>query len=117
MKKTTISMIAIALCVLLTAFSLCACGDNNSGEKGGKASLVGSWEYESGGYTYTFNEDGTGSYDAAGKEMDFTYTDNGDSITFSYEDTTEPSTYDYRIEDEVLYIKDSLDNDVKYIKK
>ena len=111
MKKSTISIIAVALCVLLTAFSLCACGNNN------KASLVGTWDYEGGRYIYTFNEDGTGVYDAAGTELEFTYKDNGNSIEMTYDNTTEPSVYEYRIEGDTLIIKDSLGSDVKYNKK
>ena len=112
MKKSTISIIALALCVLLTAFSLCACGNNNS-----KASLVGSWEYEGGSYIYTFNEDGTGIYEAAGSELEFTYKDNGNSIEITYDNTTDPYVYEYRIDGDSLIIKDSIGSDVKYNKK
>ena len=117
MKKSLISIIAVALCILFTASALCACGDTSGDEDEGKTNLVGSWEYESGGYIYTFSEDGTGNYDAGGTVMEFNYTDKSNSIEFSYEDTTESSTYEYRIEGDALYIKDSLGNDVKYIRK
>lgn len=81
------------------------------------SALVGSWEYEYGEFVYTFNTNGTGTYDAAGTVMEFTYTDHGDSVELLYTGNTLASTYGYRIEGDTLYIKDSLDNDVKYIKK
>lgn len=80
--------------------------------------LIGSWEYEEmSGFTYTFNPDGTGTYDVMGEVMSFTYTDNGDSIEMLYEDVDAPSTYAYSIDGNTLTIKDSFGSDVKYIKK
>ena len=42
--------------------------ENNTTQKATKKdnSLVGKWEYEEGYFTYTFNEDKTGTYDASG---------------------------------------------------
>lgn len=81
------------------------------------SALIGSWEYESGGFTYTFNADGTGTYDVYGEVMNFTYTDNGSSIEMLFDDVDTPSTYEYSIEGDALTIKDSFGEDVKYIKK
>ncbi len=80
--------------------------------------LIGSWEYEEiAGFTYTFNANGTGTYDVMGEVMNFTYTDNGNSIEMLYEDMDAPSTYEYSINGNSLTIKDSFGEDVKYVKK
>lgn len=79
--------------------------------------LIGSWEYEEGGFTYTFNADGTGTYDVFGEVMNFAYTDNGDSFTMTYEDVDAPTTLEYSIDGNTLTVKDSVGSDVKYIKK
>ena len=80
--------------------------------------LVGSWEYdEVEGFIYTFNADGTGTYDVLGEIMNFTYTDKSGSVDIMYEDVDEPYTAEYTIEGNTLIMKDSLGVDVKYIKK
>lgn len=79
--------------------------------------LVGSWVFEEGGFTYTFNADGTGSYDAFGEVLNFTYTDNGDSITMTYVDVDVPTTLPYAIDGNTLTVTDSFGSEVKYIKK
>lgn len=80
-------------------------------------SIVGSWKYESGDYTYKFNADKTGSYTAYGNEMKFTYEDNGKEVSILYTGNTDASTYGYKIEGKKLIIKDSIGNDVVYIRK
>ena len=80
--------------------------------------LVGSWDYaELSGFVYTFNEDGTGKYDAFGEVLNFTYTVTDSTLEFHYEDTDAPFTTEYTIDGDTLTIKDSLGEDVKYIKK
>ena len=86
-------------------------------ESNGSSSLVGSWEYADGGFTYTFNANGTGTYDAYGSVMNFTYTDNGASIEFTYEDVAAPTVLEYTIDGDTLIMKDSFGSDVTYIKK
>ena len=81
------------------------------------AKIIGSWEYETGGYTYTFNDDGTGSYAVGENKMEFTYKDNGKAVEILYTGNTDASTYEYKIDGDMLIIKDSLGNDVKYKKK
>lgn len=83
----------------------------------GDSPLIGSWDYEDGGFTYTFKADGTGVYDIYGEVMNFTYTDNGDSFTMTYEDIDTPTTLDYTIDGDTLTVKDSFGADVRYIKK
>lgn len=127
MKKSILKIAALLVCLLITVFPLTACGgsgspDNNTSsnvDNAGSevATLVGSWEYESGGFTYTFNEDGTGNYDAGGTEMEFTYTDNGDSVEILYTGNTTASTFEYTISGDTLTIKDSFGEEVVYKKK
>ena len=82
-----------------------------------KKGLVGKWEYDGGGYVYTFNSDGTGSYSYGSASMDFTYEDKGTEVSILYTGNTMASSYQYKIEDNVLIIKDSIGNDVKYKRK
>lgn len=88
------------------------------GSKGDSNSIVGTWEYESNSqYVYTFNADKTGSYNAYGTEMKFTYEDNGKEVSILYTGNTDASTYKYRIEKNKLIINDSVGSEVTYIKK
>lgn len=107
MKKKLL-FVVIALIALVT-FTGCGSNDSNS--------IIGSWKYESGDYTYKFNKDKTGSYTYAGIEMDFTYEDKGNEISILYDGNTTASTYEYKIEGKKLIIKDSFGSDVVYIKK
>ena len=78
--------------------------------------LVGTWTYEDGGFTYTFNADGTGAYEVFGEVLNFTYTDNGDSIDVLYDDVDSPLNLPYSIDGNTLTVKDSFDEEVKYVK-
>ena len=89
-------------------------------DEGGKAAsgaIVGSWEYTSGGYVYTFNADGTGSYSAGSTVMEFTYTDKGDSVEILYTGNTMPNVFKYSISGNTLSIDDSFGDKVEYTKK
>ena len=102
MKRTTISGIALTLCVLFAASCFAACGS------GGKTALIGSWEsIEAPGTVYTFNEDGTGTLDASGAVMNFTYTDKDGKLDITYEGASAPQTSTYTIKDGVLSITDN----------
>lgn len=109
MKKTLL-VIGIVLVLAIGLFVLTGCGD----EKG----LIGSWKatYGSSQFTYKFNKDNTGSYDAFGNERSFKYEDNGTSVKIIYDGDTTGSTYDYRIEGKKLIIKDSFGSEVVYEK-
>lgn len=54
MTKKITSIIAIVAIIAVSLIVLAGCG--------AKKTIVGDWEYEKGGYTYHFNEDGTGTY-------------------------------------------------------
>ena len=82
--------------------------------------LVGSWDFAAlSGMVYTFNADGTGSYDMFGEVMHFTYEADGSTlkITFTDEDVDVPTELAYTIDGDTLNVKDSLGNDTIYKRK
>lgn len=99
------------LLVLLLVSVLYVSGCKN--EK--KDPIVGKWA--NGSYVYTFNEDKTCSYDAAGTVMECTYETSGDKISILYKDSTVPFETTYSIDGTTLHVKDSFGSDVKYEKK
>jgi len=111
--KKTISIIALVLMLVASAFVLTGCGEKKEEDKG----VVGKWEYQS--YVYTFNEDKTGNYDYgnSGKGMEFTYEDNGTELSILYTGNTSPLVLKYRIDGNKLIITDSFGKDVEYVKK
>lgn len=90
------------------------CNERHKSEKV-DSSIIGSWEHS--GYVYTFNKDKTGSYDANGAKMNFTYEDDGVQVSILYDGNTSASDFAYKIEGKKLIIKDSFGNDVEYTKK
>lgn len=89
--------------------------DNGNGAQAG--SVVGSWVYVNGGYTYTFNADGTGSYEAGSTVMEFTYEDTGSTLSILFKGNTMASEYAYTINGNTLSIEDSFGDTVQYTKK
>lgn len=82
--------------------------------------LVGSWDYaELSGMVYTFNADGSGSYDMFGEVMKFTYEADGAvlKITYTDEGVDEPMELEYKIDGDTLNVKDSFGNDTLYKRK
>ena len=82
--------------------------------------LVGSWDYaELSGMVYTFNADGSGSYDMFGEVMKFTYEadDTVLKITYTDEGVDEPMELEYKIDGDTLNVKDSFGNDTLYKRK
>lgn len=116
MKKIVKTMVlAIVLCVSIITLS--ACNKNGSSDKASKNPLVGSWTYEGGNYTYTFNEDGTGTYNAAGNKMEFTYKTDENKISITYTGNTAAFETEYSIDGDTLNVKDSVGNDTLYKKQ
>lgn len=112
--KATKKIVSI-ICVMMIALStlaLTGCGKDSK-------SIVGQWVYKLGNseYVYTFNDDGTGSYNAFGVEMKFTYEDDGENVSILYDGNTVASKYAYKVEGKKLTIKDSFGIDVVYTKK
>ena len=105
MNKKIISLIAIIAIMVASLAILVGCNDN-------KKTIVGDWEYESGGYTYHFNEDGTGTYMDT---MKLTYTEDNGKVTITYDgmDNSLEGTW----EGDTLNVKDSFGSDTIYKRK
>jgi len=112
MKKTIKIAILVAI-LLISVGVLAGCGNQEASAN----TIVGVWAYEGDSFVYTFNEDGTGSYDALGSKLEFTYTTDGDKLSIQYPDTDFPFETTYSIEGKILNIKDSFDNDTLYERK
>ena len=79
--------------------------------------IIGTWEFEPGGFTYTFNDDGTGKYDVVGGLMTFSYEADGSKLTLNYDDGLPSAELEYSIDGDTLNIRDSAGNDTIYHKK
>ena len=81
MKKTLFVLLLLTVGVI----TLTGCGKSNP--------LVGKWVQ--GSFVYTFNADGTCSYDAAGTLMKCTYKTDGNKLSILYEgsDVSFDTTY------------------------
>ncbi|MBR3132683.1 MAG: hypothetical protein IKG42_01155 [Clostridia bacterium] len=90
--------------------------DKSSEDKKDSNSIVGYWENNDYGlsFIYTFNEDGTGEYDAAGTIMEFTYKTDGDKISILYTGNTVSFDTEYKIDGDTLNVIDSLGDDTLY---
>lgn len=79
-------------------------------------SLTGQWQSEQlSDYIYTFNDDGTGRYDMAGKILELKYTTDDGRITISFqEEGYTPVTLEYILDGDRLNIKDSFGKDTFY---
>ena len=108
MRKTVISILLAAL-LLVALLILTGCGNKSNG-------IVGQWKYDGADYTYTFNEDGTGNYNAYGTKMEFTYELKDDQISILYTGNTDPFETKYSIDGDTLNIVDSLGKDTLYKK-
>ncbi|MBQ7505030.1 MAG: hypothetical protein IJT79_06925 [Ruminococcus sp.] len=91
--------------------------DSSKAEASADNKLVGSWEYESGGFTYTFNDDKTGVYDVAGQKMNFTYEADGSTLSILYDGNTAPMELEYELSGDTLNVKDSTGSDTIYKRK
>lgn len=138
MKKNFLAIISVIACLVLVTVVFAACGGKKTNEpaqttpsqsaqsadRGEKAddeaqkgAIVGSWEYTSGGYVYTFNADGTGSYTAGETVMEFTYEDDGSTVKILYKNATVPNEFAYTVSGDTLSIEDSFGEKVEYTKK
>ncbi len=105
MKKIFALLLSLAL-IAGSVFVLASCGSKK------EATIIGEWKLDP--FVYTFNEDGTGQYDAAGTIMKFTYTTEGEKISFLYEGNTDPWETTYSIDGDKLNVKDIAGNDTIY---
>lgn len=81
--------------------------------------IVGTWASQdyNGAYIYTFNDNGTGNYDASGTQMPFTYTISDGKLSILYDGNTAPMELEYSVSGSVLNVKDSFGSDTLYDKK
>ena len=94
-----------------------SCSDKDCSESSkNDNSIIGSWKNDELGYDfiYTFNEDGTGEYDAAGTIMEFTYEIDGNNISILYKGNTVSFDTTFKIKGDELNVVDSLNNDTIY---
>ena len=98
----SIKNICLVAFLAVGLFLLTACGK--------KEGIVGKWTYQSGGYTYTFNEDGTGDYNGS----KFTYTIDGDKLSILYDGNTAAFETTFTIDGDKLDVKDSNGNSTIY---
>ena len=120
MKKTVKAILIMAM-LLSSLMVLAGCGDKKEDAKkedSNKAqssnSIVGTWTYELGGYTYHFNEDGTGDYSYSTTKMEFTYKTEGNMLSIMYKNSTAPLELEYSIDGDTLNVIDSFGNDTLY---
>ena len=107
--KKNILIIGIILILVASIFILTGCEESKT------EGVIGKWEYSS--FVYTFNEDKTGTYDALGTTMNFTYEDDGSKLSILYTGNTSPLELNYRLDGNKLIITDSFGEEVEYIKK
>ena len=121
MKNALKRIIAIGAVLTVLVFAVSCAKNGNGGNNGGDTksdSIVGTWEYESGGYTYNFKEDGTGTYDLGnGTVMEFTYTAEAGKLSITYTGNTSPMELDYVLDGDTLNVKDSFGSDTIYKRK
>lgn len=118
MKKFIKSMLLI-LVLVSTILVFTGCGNTNEttenkDSKEIKNTIVGSWKYDGADYTYTFNEDGTGDYNAAGTIMEFTYETEDKKISILFSGNTAPFESEFSIDGDTLNIIDSFGKDTLY---
>ena len=102
--------------IILIVFCFVLVGCKNKEEIVVHNSLVGKWADVTtyGTFVYTFNEDGTCSYDAVGTIMTCTYMTNEDKLSVTYDENPVAFETTYTIEGDRLNILDSLGTDTFY---
>ena len=107
MKKSLFCIFIFICCLILIGCGKKAADSGNE--------LVGKWAH--GSFVYTFNKDGTCSYDAAGTLMKCTYKTNKNKLSILYEGDTTSFDTTYSIDNDKLNVKDSFGDDTIYEKK
>ncbi len=96
-------------------FVLTGCEKKEKEPEIDRTSIVGKWKYKNGGnFIYTFNKDGSGTYEVGESTMKFTYKTDKDKLSILYDGDTESFDTTYSIENDVLNVKDSNGKDVLY---
>ena len=114
MKKVFKGLLAL-LFIVAGIFVLTGCGKKEKTPEIDRTSIVGKWKYKNGGkFIYTFNKDGTGTYEVGKNVMKFTYKTDKDKLSILYDGDTESFDTTYSIEKDTLNVKDSLGEDTLY---
>lgn len=101
-------IIKIGLFIVIICIFLAGCNKKTENP------IIGEWTH--GSFIYTFNKDGTCTYNTLGTIKKCTYKINENNISILYEGTTVPFESTYTIKDNKLNIKDSFGKNVYYEK-
>ena len=112
--KKTIKIVAIITVLLATMFALTGCKNEKKDKKAASNTIVGTWKYDGGDYTYHFNEDGTGDYSYYSTKMEFTYKTEGNKLSITCKGSTAAFETEYSIDGDTLNVKDSFGKDTLY---
>lgn len=114
--KKTVKVLAVITILVATMLALTGCFNKQEEIKTevAKNTIVGTWKYEQGEYTYHFNEDGTGDYSYYNAKMEFDYKTEGNKLSITYKGSTSPFETEYSIDGDTLNIKDSFGKDTIY---
>lgn len=126
MKKSIKLIAIVSVITVLCSFAGCNRNEGNTGNESQVSSvseqsldpLAGQWQSEElSDYIYTFNGDGTGKYDMAGKVLELNYATEDGKITLTFlQEGYTPVTLDYELDGDRLNIKDSFGKDTFYVK-
>ena len=107
-----IKVFAIVMLFSVALFALVACGEKEVNP------IVGFWKNDESGFdfVYTFNDDGTGSYDSAGTVMPFKYTMDGEKLSVTYDGDSISWDTTFKVNNDTLTVVDSTGEDVVYHK-
>ena len=126
--KKIICASAIICAAIMASLSFSACGGSSASgnettsavsDTNNSQSIVGSWATELYGdeYVYTFNADGTGVYNAAGKIMNLTYKTEDGIYYETFEGSSATVEHPYRVENNQFIVQDSYGQEIVYNKK
>ena len=126
MKKSVRLLAVVSALIMLCTFAGCNKNKGNTDNENQVSTvseqpldtLAGQWQSEElSDYIYTFNGDGTGKYDMAGKVLELNYATEDGKITLTFlEEGYTPVTLDYELDGDKLNIKDSFGKDTFYVK-
>lgn len=126
MKKSIKLIAIVSVITVLCSFAGCNRNEGNTGNENQASTvseqsldpLAGQWQSEElSDYIYTFNGDGTGKYDMAGKVLELNYATEDGKITLTFlQEGYTPVTLDYELDGDRLNIKDSFGKDTFYVK-
>ena len=112
--KKTIKAFAIITVLFAVMFALTGCQKFKKDAKKSSNTIVGTWKYDGGDYTYHFNEDGTGDYSYYSAKMEFTYKTEENKLFITYNGSTAAFETEYSIDGDTLNVKDSFGKDTIY---